>query len=276
MKPASRNRFDRLIRRLTLEEESPGVFLGGAGAGGIGGEARLFGGLVAAQGAIAAQKTVSDFPMHSMHAYFLRPGRAERDIAYHVTSMKDGRNFRSRRVEAWQGGDCIFLLISSFQRLEAGVDHQPEMPDVPPPDELPNRDQLKGRSSWQDMPIDVRMVTDVTKNEARPAEQYIWIRANGELPDDPAVHLAMVAYASDRGLLETALRPHVDKGILSSASLDHAIWFHEPPRFDDWLLYATQGPVARNARALAVGQLFTQEGRLIANTAQEGVLRVRA
>lgn len=269
------NRFDRLLRRLAMTEESPGVYVGGAGEGGVGGEARLFGGLVAAQATMAAQYTVDDFPMHSLHSYFVRPGRAERDIAFHVTSVKDGRNFRSRRVEAWQGGDCVFLLIASFQREEDGPDHQPEMPECPPPDDLPNRDQLKGRDYWQDMPVDVRMVTEITGDKALSAEQKVWIRATGEFPDDPRLHLAMVVYASDRGLMDTAFRPHADKGQLTGASLDHAMWFHQPPRFDDWLLYAMEGPVARGARGLATGRLFDRGGNCLATVVQEGLLRVR-
>lgn len=269
------NRFERLIRRLTLTEESPGVFVGGAGEGGVGGEARLFGGLVAAQAVVAAQNTVSNFPMHSLHAYFLRPGRAGRDIAYHVTPVKDGKNFRSRRVEAWQGGDCIFQLISSFQRLEEGVEHQPNMPAATPPEDLPNRDQLKGREHWQDMPVDVRMVTEITGSKALPAEQRLWIRANGAIPDDPGLHLALLVYASDRGLLDTAFRPHADKGQQTGASLDHAMWIHQPPRFDDWLLYSTEGPVAKSGRGLALGHIFSRDGTCVASVAQEGVLRIR-
>ena len=251
------------------------MFVGGAGEGAIGGEARLFGGLVAAQAAMAAQNTVDDFPMHSLHALFLRPGRAERDIAYRVTPLKDGRNFRSRRVEAWQKGDCIFILVASFHRPENGVEHRPTMPDAPPPERLPNRDMLKGRAHWRKMPVDVRMVTDITAEEARPAEQRIWIKANGKLADDPKQHLAMLVYASDRGLLDTALRPHAGKGVFASASLDHSMWFHEPPRFDDWLLYATESPVARNARGLAMGQMFNREGRCIVTVTQEGLIRLK-
>ena len=269
------NRFNRLLRRLSPTEESPGVFVGGAGEGGVGGEARLFGGLVAAQAVMAAQYTVDDFPMHSLHAYFLRPGRAKRDIAFHVTAMKDGKNFRSRRVEAWQGGDCIFQLIGSFQRFESGVEHQPDMPVCEAPEYLPNRDQLKGRSHWQDMPVDVRMATDITADQGRPAEQRVWLRVNGEIPDDPRLHLALIVYASDRGLLDTAFRPHADQGSLSGASLDHSMWFHEQPRFDNWLLYATEGPVAKNGRGLAMGRIYDQEGTCLVSVAQEGVLRVR-
>ena len=269
------NRFNRLLRRLTLEAQSPGVFVGGSGEGGVGGESRLFGGLVAAQAVMAAQYTVDDFPMHSLHSYFLRPGRAERDIAFHVTAIKDGNNFRSRRVEAWQGGDCIFQLISSFQRVESGVNHQPDMPVCEMPEHLPNRDQLKGRSYWQDMPVDVRMVTDITQDQPRPAEQRVWLRVNGEVPDDPRLHLALIVYASDRGLLDTVFRPHADRGTLSGASLDHSMWFHQPPRFDDWLLYDTEGPVARSGRGLAMGRVYDRRGDCLVSVVQEGVLRVR-
>ncbi len=269
-------RFEKLIRRLTLAEESPWVFTGGAGEGGIGGEARLFGGLVAAQAVMAAQNTVDDFPLHSLHAYFLRPGRAARDIAYHVTALKDGRNFRSRRVEAWQGGDCVFILICSFQQFEQGPEHEPAMPvDIPAPETLPNRDQVRGREYWQDMPIDVRMVTDITAAEARPPMQQVWMRANGTIPEDPKLHIALITYASDRSLLDTAFRPHADQGEMTGASLDHAMWFHESPRFDDWLLYCTESPVARNARGLAFGRMHNREGRCLVTVAQEGLLRIR-
>ena len=269
------NRFNRLLHRLSLEEQSPSVFVGGAGEGGVGGEARLFGGLVAAQAVMAAQYTVDDFPMHSFHAYFLRPGRAEEDIVFDVTVMKDGKNFRSRRVEAWQGRDCIFQLISSFQRLKGGFEHQPDTPARDKPEYLPNRDQLKGRSHWQDMPVDVRMETDITADEARTPEQRFWLRANGEMPNDDRLHLALIVYASDRGLLDTAFRPHAHLGNLSGASLDHSMWFHEQPRFDDWLLYATEGPIARNSRGLAMGRIYDTEGRCLVSVAQEGVLRIR-
>ena len=268
------NRFNRLIRRLSLIEESPGVFVGGAGEGGVGGEDRLFGGLVAAQAVMAAQYTVVDFPMHSLHAYYLRPGRAEKDLVFHVTAIKDGKNFRSRRVEAWQGNDCIFQLIGSFQRPEPGFEHQPDMPVCEKPEHLPNRDQLKKRSHWRDMPVDVRMATDITADRARSPEQRVWLRANGEIPDDHRLHLALIVYASDRGLLDTVFRPHAGQGKLSGASLDHSMWFHEQPRFDGWLLYATEGPVAKSGRGLAMGRIYDHAGNCLISVAQEGVLRV--
>jgi acyl-CoA thioesterase-2 len=224
---------------------------------------------------MAAQNTVEFFTMHSLHAYFLRPGRASRDIAYHVTALKDGRNFAARRVEAWQGGDCIFQLIASFHRAESGPTHQPTMPEVPPPEDCPNRDQLRGRSYWQDMPIDVRMITEITADAPLPAEQQLWLRANGDLTDDPRIHLALVVYASDRGLLDTAFRPHADKGEMSGASLDHTMWFHQQVRFDEWHLYQTHSPAAGNGRGLATGSIFDRSGRCLVTVAQEGALRFK-
>ena len=270
-----RTRFQKLLQRLDLEPESPDVFVGGAGEGGIGGEARLFGGLVAAQAVMAVQRTVNDFPLHSLHAYFLRPGRASKEIAYHVKAMKDGRNFAARQVEAWQSGQCIFQLTAGFHRGEPGPAHQPTMPVALPPEECPNRDQLRGRDYWQDMPIDVRMVTEITADNPLPAEQMVWLRANGELPEDPRLHLALLVYASDRCLLDTAFRPHADAGEMSGASLDHSMWFHAAPRFDDWLLYHTSCPVAAQGRGLATGSLYDSTGHCLATVAQEGSVRFR-
>ena len=269
------NRFQKLLTRLDLVPESPDVFTGGAGEGGIGGEERLFGGLVAAQAVMAVQKTVEAFPLHSLHAYFLRPGRAAKEIAYHVRSLKDGRNFAARQVEAWQSGQCIFQMTAGFHRGEAGPAHQPEMPAVPRPEDCPNRDQLRGRSYWQDMPIDVRMVTDITADEPLPAEQLVWLKANGLLPEDPRIHLALMVYASDRCLLDTAFRPHAGEGEMSGASLDHSMWFHGAPRFDDWLLYHTRSPVAAEGRGLANGTLYSAAGSALATVVQEGSVRFR-
>ena len=269
------NLFDRLLRRLQLQTRTPTLFIGGAGEGGVTENARLFGGLVAAQATMAALNTVEDFPLHSLHAYFLRPGRPDANIEFQVTSGKDGRNFAVRNVAAVQNGELIFQLQSSFQRAVDGVQHQPQMPQVPPPHDLPNRDQLRGRKHWQDMPIDVRMVTPITTNAPLPGEQLLWLGVNGRLPDDPRLHQALVVYASDRCLLDTAWRPHADQGELTGASLDHTMWFHQPPRFDDWLLYATQSPAAAGGRGLAFGNLFDRNGQHVVSVAQEGVLRTR-
>ena len=267
--------LERLLRRLTLTEAAPDVYLGGAGAGGIGGESRLFGGLVAAQALVAAQNTVADFAVHSLHAYFLRPGRALNDILYRVTRSKQGRNFQAREVNAWQNDERIFQLQASFQRPEAGVEHQDAMPDVPDPETLPNRDQLRGRINWHEMPIDVRMATPITADVPLPAEQHIWLKANGQLPSDPALHTALVVYASDRSLLDTAWRPHADRGSLAGASLDHAMWFHHVPSFDDWLLYTMKSPAAAGGRGLAIGAIYDRQGRRTVTVAQEGLLRSR-
>lgn len=249
------------------------MFIGGAGEGGVTADARLFGGLVAAQAAVAALRTVETFPLHSLHAYFLRPGRPDADIEYRVTRSKDGRNFNVRNVAAWQNSDLIFQLQSSFQRRTDGVHHQAPMPSVPQPDGLPNRDQLRGRKNWQDMPIDIRMITEMTGTEAMPAEQNIWLRANGAIPKDPALHQALLVYASDRSLLDTAWRPHADQGALSGASLDHSMWFHRTPRFDDWLLYTMHSPAAADGRGLSFGAMYDQAGHRVVSVAQEGVLR---
>jgi acyl-CoA thioesterase II len=267
--------IERLLRRLALKEVEQDRYLGGAGDGGIGGEARLFGGLVAAQAFVAAQNTVTDVHVHSLHAYFLRPGRARSDIEYRVTRSKEGRNFQVREVSAWQNGERIFQLQASFARPESGVEHQDVMPVVADPASLPNRDQLRGRANWRDMPIDVRMATPITADAPLPAEQHIWLKVNGELPDHPALHAALVVYASDRSLLDTAWRPHANRGGLSGASLDHAMWFHRLPRFDDWLLYTMTSPAAAGGRGLAIGGIYDRQGVRLVTVAQEGVLRTR-
>lgn len=269
------NRLERLLQRLDLEKAEDGLYLGGAGAGGIGSEARLFGGLVAAQACMAAQRSVSGPAIHSLHAYFLRPGRAHAPIEYRVIRTKDGRNFQAREVSAWQHGERIFQLQASFQVPEDGVIHQDPMPAAPEPETLPNRDQLRGRANWREQPIDVRMASPITADAPLPPEQQIWLKCNGTLPDDPAIHTALVVYASDRSLLDTAWRPHADRGALIGASLDHAMWFHRQPRFDDWLLYTMTSPAAAGARGLAFGALYGRSGQRLVTTAQEGVLRSR-
>jgi acyl-CoA thioesterase-2 len=251
------------------------IFVGGAGEGGVTANSRLFGGLVAAQAAMAAQRTVESFPLHSLHAYFLRPGRADSNIEFHVQRSKEGKNFATRNISAWQNNDLIFQMQASFQRLRDGVHHQAQAPTVASPEDLPNRDQLKGRHNWQDMPVDVRMASPITGTTPQAAEQDIWLRANGAIPDDPALHLALVVYASDRSLLDTAWRPHADQGELAGASLDHSMWFHQPPRFDDWLLYTMQSPAASGGRGLSFGAMYDRTGQRIVSTAQEGVLRTR-
>lgn len=269
------NRLERLLHRLDLTLVSADVFRGSAGAGGIGSAGRLFGGLVVAQAFVAAARTVETLQPHSLHGYFLAPGRANADIEFRVTRTKEGRNFHAREVSAWQSDTRIFQLIASFQVPESGVEHADPMPAVAAPETLPNRDQLRGRSDWADQPIDVRMGTPITADAALPPHQHVWLRANGPLPDHPMLHAALLVYASDRSLLDTAFRPHADRGRLESASLDHAVWFHRMPRFDDWLLYATTSPAATGGRGLAHGAIYDRAGARIASVTQEGVIRVR-
>ena len=229
--------FQRLLKRLTLRQVDDATFIGGSGSGGVTENARLFGGLVAAQASMAALETVPDpFLLHSLHGYFLLPGRAQSDIRFDVTATKQGRNFHARSVFAYQNDQVIFQLQASFMRPEQGVEHSPTMPDVPPPDALPNRDQLRGRKNWQAMPVDVRMIDPITNTEAQPPEQRIWLRANAQ-PGSAKLNIGMLVYASDRTLLDTAWRPHADQGKLAGASLDHSIWLHQVPRMDEWLLY---------------------------------------
>lgn len=267
--------LDRLIRRLDLRQGGTDCFIGGAGAGGVTADDRLFGGLVVAQAAVASARTVGDFLMHSMHAYFLRPGRPDADIECRVRRIKEGRNFRVRSVEAWQNEHLILQLQASFCRAELGVRHQRPMPSTPAPGDLPNRDALRGRTNWRSMPLDLRMASEITAGRPLEPNQDIWLRPNGPLPDDPLVHLGLLLYASDRTLLETAWRPHCDHGELAGASLDHSLWLHRLPRLDDWHLYTMESPAADAGRGLVHGAIYDAEGNRVCSVAQEGVLRVR-
>ncbi len=271
------NLTERLLRRLQLAEVQTDTFRGGAGEGGTTEQTRLFGGLVAAQATMAASlATQHDFRLHSLHAYFLRPGRAEADISFKVTRTKEGRNFHTRSVDAWQNDQLIFQLQASFQRPDDNVSHSAAMPDVPSPADLPNRDQLRGRANWREMPIDVRMVSEITGDEPQSAEQRIWFKGNGELPPQAGaqgIHDALLVYASDRSLLDTASRPHADRGRLAGASLDHAVWFHRPVNMAEWHLYDMFSPVVHDSRGLVFGYVFNADGLHVATVAQEGVVR---
>ena len=252
---------------------------------------RVFGGLVISQSLVAATRTVDgDRHVHSLHGYFLRPGDPSIPIIYQVDRIRDGKSFATRRVVGIQHGQAIFALSCSYQRREEGWSHQTTMPDVPRPDQLPSDGELKQRflslmpknvrDYWErERPIELRPV-DLTRYVARmPQEpkQYIWIRAAGPLPQDTAVHEAVLAYASDMTLLDTTLVAHgrsvFDAGV-QAASIDHALWFHAPFRMDDWLLYAQESPFSGGARGFARGQIW-QNGVLVASVAQEGLVRPR-
>ncbi len=280
---------DELIELLTLERLEDNLFRGQSRDIGT---RNVFGGQVLGQALAAAQQTVDDArSAHSLHAYFLRAGDIEQPIVYNVERTRDGGSFSVRRVIAIQHGQTIFNFSASFQISEPGVEHQFDMPDVPDPDELEPPPPLPPEQlatlpvklqRWLGMkgPFEFRPL--VPRNELapkiRPPHQSIWFRLVERAPDSDAMQRAMLAYASDFHLVGTTTLPHgisLVHGNLQMASLDHAMWFHRPFRVDEWLLYAFDSPTAQGARGLARGQIFSRDGRLVASTAQEGLIRVR-
>jgi len=254
---------------------------------------RVFGGQVIGQALVAAQRTVAaDRPVHSLHCYFILPGDPAVPIIYEVDRIRDGGSFTTRRVVAIQHGRAIFALSASFHREEQGFEHQMPMPEgVPAPESLrPQREFLAAlgdevpeniRRYWQrERAVEIRPVNveHYTTHEALPPYQHVWMRANGPVPDDPALQTAMLAYFSDMTLIDTITFPHgrsvFDAG-LQMASLDHAMWFHRPTRLDDWLLYTQDSPSSRGSRGLARGSIYSRDGVLIASVAQEGLMRMR-
>ena len=250
---------------------------------------RVFGGQVAGQALVAAGRTVEGRQIHSLHSYFLRPGDPRVPIIYQVDRLRDGRSFTTRRVTGIQHGQAIFALAASFQVDEGGVEHQAEMPSATQPEELPDREQrvaemrAKGEEvdDWMlfGAALDTRYVDSMDysgKTEQEP-QWRVWLRANGQLPDDPLLHRCVAAYASDMTLLDTALRPHrmaMDES-MQVASLDHAMWFHRPFRADEWLLYAHESPSMSSSRGFTTGRFFTRSGKLVISVVQEGLLRDR-
>lgn len=250
---------------------------------------RVFGGQVLAQALIAAMRTMVDGRApHSLHSYFLRPGDINKEIAFSVEILRDGRSFSARRVHALQDGLPIFSMIASFQDPDAGLEHQSLMPQgVTPPEQLPSAADLlsafdhPATNYWSKArPFDLRHASEpvyLQPAKQHTAEQLIWFKALSELPDDPQLQAAALAYASDYSILESILRRHglswAHPG-LASASLDHAMWFHRPARVDQWLLYAQESPSAQNGRGLSLGKIFDRDGKLIASVAQEGMVRI--
>jgi acyl-CoA thioesterase-2 len=275
-----------LLRRLDLSARGSDEFVGDPGPG----EGRLFGGLVAAQAVMAAGRTVEGRSLHSLHAYFLRPGRHGAPIGFSVDRIRDGRSFTTRRVVARQGDEAIFNLDASFVRPEEGIRHQDPMPEAPAPEGLPDWEDVRAEILRATQPsleaqalrrpdgaIEVRDCDPDSSDPAlrQPARKRVWIRPRGRLPGDPLVHAAVLVFASDRTLLSTAARPHgLVWGRRSGASLDHAVWLHRPARFDGWLLYASESPVAEAARGLVLGALYTRHGVRVASVAQEGLIRM--
>jgi acyl-CoA thioesterase-2 len=252
---------------------------------------RVFGGQVIGQALVAALRTVDGRPSHSLHAYFMLPGDPKVPIIYEVDRIRDGRSFTTRRVVAIQHGHAIFTMAASFHADEDGLSHQAPMPDVPKPEDLPSEAEIKAKAMplmpdpvrryyERERPIELRPVefTRYLGVKSEEAKFHVWIRATGRLPDDPAIHQCVLAYASDMTLLDSALMPHgrtvFEKNIMA-ASLDHALWFHRPFRADDWLLYAQDSPNMSGGRGFARGLIFTRDGTLVASVAQEGLLRER-
>ena len=256
------------------------------------GSGRVFGGQVLAQALVAARRTIDEErEAHSLHGYFILPGDLAAPIVYFVDPLRDGRSFTTRRVTAIQHGRAIFNLSASFQVREDGIEHQLEMPAVPAPEGLAGElDLIREMADripeplrpvlTQDRPIDFRPVApdDPFEPHRGPPIRRIWLKANGRLPDSIVAHQAVLAYASDYGLLGTALQPHgltTRSEGLQVASLDHALWLHRPFRADEWLLYVMDSPAAAGARAFTRGTIFTRDGRLVASIAQEGLVRLR-
>ena len=252
---------------------------------------RVFGGQVIGQALVAAVRTVDDRPPHSLHAYFLLGGDPKVPIIYEVDRIRDGKSFTTRRVNAIQHGRPIFSMIASFHADEEGFAHQAPMPDVPGPEQLPNEAEIRERVLPM-MPEPVRRYFERERPiEFRPVEysRYlgkpmpearfnVWMRSTDRLPDDPAVHKCVLAYASDMMLLDCALVPHgrtvFDRSIMA-ASLDHALWLHRPFRADEWLLYSQDSPNANGARGFSRGLIYRSDGTLVASVAQEGLVRER-
>jgi acyl-CoA thioesterase-2 len=254
---------------------------------------RVFGGQVLAQSVVAAGRPMADGDggrraIHTLHAYFVRPGDDSHPIRFAVERMRDGNSFSTRRVHAIQYGKTILSMIASFQAEAGGLDHQDPMPAAPDPEMLQSVEQTLGTVDHPaaqffayQRPIDLRHVEGhlyLKPGAQRAAHQSVWLKAIGALPDDPLLHAAVLAYASDYSLLESVLRRHglawSDRR-LRPASLDHAMWFHRPGRADEWTLYTQQSPSASSGRGLATGRMFAPDGTLIASVAQEGMLRVK-
>jgi acyl-CoA thioesterase-2 len=247
---------------------------------------RVFGGQVLAQALVAASRTLApDRIPHSMHGYFLRPGDAQQGITFSVDRIHDGRSFSTRRTQAFQEGVPIFSMIASFQDEDPGLDHQHPMPEgIPAPESLPDLESdgfshPATKRLFADRPVELRHVQSPIYEafDGSSSHQAVWMRTRARLPDDPAIHRAVLAYLSDLTIQESILRAH---GIawsrpgLKVASLDHAMWWHRSGRADEWILYVQESPSARGGRGLATGRIYSRDGTLLASVAQEITVRV--
>ena len=282
--------LDELVQLLALERIEENLFRGQTQDLGWG---TVFGGQVLGQALSAAVQTVpGERLVHSLQSYFLRPGDVTKPIIYDVDRIRDGSSFTTRRVVAIQSGKPIFNLAASFQKLEEGFEHQDEMPEAPPPESLPTEQEraavyasrlprfLRERATAEH-PFELRRGgpnEDPFLPTPGPARRMVWLRTSGRLPDDPALHRYLLAYASDNAFITTALIPHGVAWLtpgMQVASLDHVMWFHQPFRVDEWLLNVMDSPAAHGARGLVRSRVFTQSGRLVASSAQEGLIRQR-
>jgi acyl-CoA thioesterase II len=286
--------IDDLLRTLDLSVLEDNLFQGRSPDVGW---TRIFGGLVVSQALVAAMRSVTaKLTPHSLHSYFILPGDPALPIDYEVEKLRDGRSFTTRRVVARQNGIAIFALSASFHVEEAGYEHQLPMPDVPDPEKLLSEKEIATkykahlseniqRYFLRDRPIELRPI-DLKRylglatpdGKSMSPTQNIWFRVTGPLPDDFTTHLAVLAYASDMTLIDTALVAHaksVFNADIQGASLDHAMWFHRPFRMTDWMLYVQDSPSTFGALGLARGLIYTRDGRLVASVAQEGLIRPR-
>jgi acyl-CoA thioesterase II len=286
--PSSDDPTVELISLLDLERIEVNLFRGQSPDDGM---KRVFGGQVIAQALVAAYRTVENRVCHSLHAYFIRPGDPTVPILYEVDRARDGKSFTTRRVVAIQHGEQILNLAASFQVAETGFAHQSTMPEVKKPGELKSEDELRQMArdhipkEFQKQfarprpielkPVDPRQMISPMKTEPK---KQMWLRARGKVGKDVALQQCLLAYASDMGILDTATKPHGVNwftGGVQMASLDHAMWFHEPFNIEEWLLYAMDSPSASGARGFNRGEIFTEAGKLVASVTQEGLIRPR-
>ena len=279
--------LNELLNLLKLEKLEEGLFRGQSENLGL---PQVYGGQVIGQALSAARYTVDDErTVHSIHSYFLYPGDPEKPIIYDVENLRDGRSFSTRRVKAIQNGRPIFYLTATYHGDATRFEHQNTMPDIPGPENFASESELAARVAdflpeklrqtfCGEKPIEMRPV--VVVNPLKPAKteakQYLWIKANGALPDNQLIHQYLLAYASDWGFLTTALHPHGVSLLTPKfqvATIDHSIWFHRPFKMDEWLLYAIDSPTASNTRGLVRGEIYDRQGNLVASAVQEGVMR---
>lgn len=286
--------LEQLIASSHLERLDDNLY---RGYGTWGSRERLYGGQILSQSMAAAQQTVDPaYTVHSMHAYFVRPGDPALAVIYHVDIARNGRSFCTRTVTARQHGEAILTAQFSLQKPEPGFEHQVPMPSVPAPETLKSETELLRAAGLDGLDICTPSTmlhipgdwpiahyacapVDLLKPRSMVPSNQVWLRAAAPLPDDPALHQQLLAFTSDHNLLITSLRPHATSMAtpgLQMASLDHSMWFHRPFRIDDWLLYVLESPSAGGARGFSTGRVYTRDGTLVASVAQEGLIRMRS